>query len=263
MNMQRRAYLAARMERWTEIPMLVLSLIVIPLLVVPLTVDLSEPAAIGIIIANWVIWTAFAGELVTKTYLAPDRKRYLVRHWYDIIIVIVPFLRPLRLLRVLRVLTLFIRAERQSQLFFGGHGLWQSVIVAVLFVFTGAAIVAIVEEDSSGTITDFWSSLWWATATITTVGYGDATPISTTGRILGAGLMLLGIGFFGIVTANIAAYFVKSDQGKTSKSDGEILAQLQRLELQIADLRGALTEAGATGSQASTGSRAAAEPGAG
>ena len=56
----------------------------------------------------------------------------------------------------------------------------------------------------------------------------------------------------------------QSDDGsdKKSESDGEILVQLRRLELQIADLRGALTEANATGSQASTGSRAEAEPGA-
>jgi voltage-gated potassium channel len=51
----------------------------------------------------WIVWAALAFELPVKTYLAPNRQRYLLTHWMDVICVAVPFLRPLRLLRLLVV----------------------------------------------------------------------------------------------------------------------------------------------------------------
>lgn len=52
-------------------------------------------------------------------------------------------------------------------------------------------------------------SLWWAIVTITTVGYGDISPASLGGRVLGVLLMLFGIGFLGMLTATLASTFVE------------------------------------------------------
>jgi voltage-gated potassium channel len=52
---------------------------------------------------EWVICALFALELAINTYLARDRKRYLLTHWPDVVTVAVPFLRPVRVLRVLVV----------------------------------------------------------------------------------------------------------------------------------------------------------------
>ena len=52
-------------------------------------------------------------------------------------------------------------------------------------------------------------SLWWTIVTITTVGYGDISPASVGGRVVGVLLMLFGIGFLGLLTATLASIFVE------------------------------------------------------
>jgi voltage-gated potassium channel len=60
-------------------------------------------------------------------------------------------------------------------------------------------------EDNMETFAD---ALWWSLVTTTTVGYGDISPETTGGRILAGILMIVGIGFLGMVTGSIATYFV-------------------------------------------------------
>src|SRR4051794_31457805 len=55
-----------------------------------------------------------------------------------------------------------------------------------------------------------WLGLWWAVQTVTTVGYGDVVPHHTSGRVIGALLMLSGIGFLTVVTAVITAAFLET-----------------------------------------------------
>ena len=54
--------------------------------------------------------------------------------------------------------------------------------------------------------------MWWAVATLTTVGYGDVTPITTLGRFLGAASAIIGIGLFAIPTGILAAGFAESHE---------------------------------------------------
>src|SRR5436305_3777312 len=68
------------------------------------------------------------------------------------------------------------------------------------------------EAGVNPNVKSFWDSFWWAIVTMTTIGYGDIYPVTTGGRVVAILLMFAGIGTLGIVTAAIAAYFVKSDQ---------------------------------------------------
>ena len=106
MDLERRARLYERVERATELPLLILAAAMLPLIVIPLAFDLSSSVERAFLAANWFIWAVFAVELVVKTYLAPERRRYLVRHWFDVLIVVIPFLRPLRIVRSARALRL-------------------------------------------------------------------------------------------------------------------------------------------------------------
>jgi voltage-gated potassium channel len=96
----------------------------------------------------------------------------------------------------------------------------------------GAALVSYFERAADGPIQSFGDGLWFAVVTVTTVGYGDFYPKTAEGRGVAFFLMLLGVALFGILTANIAAYFVHSGSGDaeiTAKLD-EIIERLDRLE---------------------------------
>ena len=58
--------------------------------------------------------------------------------------------------------------------------------------------------------------LWWSASTITTVGYGDITPHTVAGRIIGILTMVVGISTFAIVTAKVAEFLVRSDRVEES-----------------------------------------------
>jgi voltage-gated potassium channel len=74
---------------------------------------------------------------------------------------------------------------------------------------------------------------------MTTVGYGDTFPISPEGRAIGVLLMLLGIGLFGVVTANIAAFFVEEAniiEEDSSIPPADIETRLARIEVLLEQL---------------------------
>ena len=232
MNAEKRQKLFVRVERATEVPMLLLAIVFLVAIAAPEVIDLSAEWAAALESVIWFVWAAFAFELVVKTYLAPNRWRYLLEHWMDVVTVLVPFLRPLRLLRVVAVLIRFW-TEAQTVLRAQTFGVIGS---ASLVAVGGAAVlVYLAERGTDGSIQTFADALWWAAATITTVGYGDVYPKSPAGRGVAVLLMLVGISLFGLLTARVAAFFVESEERPSRERHEEILQRLDRLESRLLD----------------------------
>jgi voltage-gated potassium channel len=167
-----------RFEQATSLPMLILSLAIIPLLLVPLIVDFSSEVETTFVALDWLIWAAFAIEYGIRLYLAP-RKRDFVRHnAIDVVVIVLPFLRPLRVMRsarALRVLraargmTFLLRAIKASRDVLTRHKLHYALTVTMFLVIAGALLVEAFERGHSGTnITSIPDALWWAVATVTT-----------------------------------------------------------------------------------------------
>ncbi len=70
--------------------------------------------------------------------------------------------------------------------------------------------------------------MWWAIVTSTTVGYGDISPHTLVGKFAAVLLMLIGVGFIGILTSTITSYFAQED---TSNFD-KLYAEIKKLETQ-------------------------------
>ena len=230
MKPERRELLLARVERATEVPMLVLAVIFLAVIALPEVVDVSQPTWEILDGVGWLIWGAFAIELLIRIYLAPDRRRYLVSHWIDVLAVAIPFLRPLR---VLRVVVVFARFWQQLRRVLRRRTFSLVGATSLLAVAVAATLVYSAERDGEGLIQSFPDALWWGISTITTVGYGDVYPKTAAGRGVAVFLMLMGISLFGVLTARIAAFFVESDEEETEipKLD-EILRRLDRIEQQ-------------------------------
>ena len=164
-------------------------------------------------VISWAVWAAFAVDFGVRLYLADHRFGYARTHWYDVALIVLPMLRPLRLLRLLAFARILNRTAAGSLV---GKVSTYVVGTAVMAVGLGAVAVLDAEQDAEGAnITSFGDALWWATTTVTTVGYGDRFPVTTSGRFVAVALMLVGIAAIGAVTAGVAAWLVaqvESDQ---------------------------------------------------
>ena len=83
--------------------------------------------------------------------------------------------------------------------------------------------------------------LWWALVTITTVGYGDITPLTNLGRIIASSLMIMGIGFIATITAAVSSYFISSF-GDNEVTINELGDKLDKLESEIINLKKELND---------------------
>ncbi len=71
--------------------------------------------------------------------------------------------------------------------------------------------------------------IWWALVTITTVGYGDITPVTTLGRLVASSLMLLGLGLIATITAIVSAKFIQNFVDHHTNDD--VLEKLDEMQL--------------------------------
>ena len=86
------------------------------------------------------------------------------------------------------------------------------------FVSFGSVAVLDAERGAAhANITSFGDSLWWAATTITTVGYRDRYPVTTQGRLV-AVVLMRGIALLSVLTAGIAAWFVRQSSVATEAS---------------------------------------------
>lgn len=197
----------ARWERYTQRPLLALAVVFAVAYAVPIVDNpASRSVTLACTIAEWGVWGAFAVDYLVRVALAEQRLDYVRRHWLDLFAVLLPLLQPLRLLRVVSTLLLVgRRAQMASQVrlttYVGGA-------VVGLLMFGSLAVLSVERESPDGNIRTLDDALWWSFTTMTTVGYGDHAPTTGAGRILAVGLMLSGIALLGLVTANIAAWFI-------------------------------------------------------
>jgi voltage-gated potassium channel len=166
-------------------------------------------------IVQWVGWVAFATDLIYGLIKAKSKKQYLKKHPLEVAAVLLPFLRPLRLMRVISFGGLAIQKVAIGRQF----AITIKVFLASIFVaYISAVQMTITERAVEGSnIKNFGDGIWWAMTTVTTVGYGDRYPTTTEGRFLAVALMIMGISLMGVITASVAAWFVKMGQEDAKK----------------------------------------------
>ena len=116
---------------------------------------------------------------------------------------------------------------------------------ASLVVLAGGTGLWLVEgERPDSTIRSWGDALWWSVTTLTTVGYGDHVPVTTTGRLIAAGVMVAGVAVIGAVAAIVALVVtirVAREEGLAFEAVAETREQrldvrLARIEAQLAGM---------------------------
>ena len=123
------------------------------------------------------------------------------------------------------------------------NGVIYIAIVSTIVVILGASAIFFVESEAEDTQIHTWlDAFWWASATATTVGYGDIVPVTETGRIIGIAMMYVGIGIIGAFISTVGATLIGSRMNKTGIADDtkslliskiEGLEKLEKNEIEI------------------------------
>ena len=100
-----------------------------------------------------------------------------------------------------------------------------NILFALLYMLEPGGIANLAPQN-------FWGYFFFSVETLATVGYGDMYPVTTEGRIVAFGLMLVGISMLGLVTASVAAWFV----AKTREAEDQVLVELRELRAELAEL---------------------------
>jgi voltage-gated potassium channel len=220
------AYISKNRLMIYELFMAFLALIVVAILFIEFTRPLTEEQKSILFRIDLTILLIFAVDYFYRLVRAKDKWVFIKSNIFDLI-AIMPFDKAFRIARLARLIRLarmarftklvriFALARRFGNTFAGvlrTNGLIYTISITFGIIFIGAFGILAFEPGMQ----NFGDALWWSLVTTTTVGYGDISPESTGGRVLAGILMLVGIGFLGMVTGSIATFFVT----RLSKGDG-------------------------------------------
>jgi voltage-gated potassium channel len=226
------------LERWrhlTEWPLTAAAAVFLLAYAWEVIGDLRGPQLVVAETVIWVTWGVFLLDYFVCLALAPRRWRWFYTHLFDLAIVVLPMLRPLRLLRLVTILAIL---QRSAGTAFRGRVMVYVAGAGTLLVFT-AALAALDAERGAphAHIETFPQAVWWAFETISTVGYGDFTPVTEVGRLVAVGLMIGGIATLGIVTATLASWIVDRVAQTEIDTRSATRGQIRELSAQVAELK--------------------------
>ena len=207
-----------------------------------------EPATRAVLdYADFVVCLIFLVDFAITLVRSPNRLRYLATWgWVDLLSSIpnvdaarwgrlarvFRVFRVLRGLRATRSLSVLILKRRAENTF-----LAVSLVALLVLVFCSIAVLHFESDEPSSNIKTAEDAVWWAVATITTVGYGDRFPVTTEGRFVAGFLMAAGVGLFGTFSGFLAAWLIGPNQAAEA-------AGVESLRAEIAALRETIERAG-------------------
>jgi len=184
-----------------------------------------------------VLWVIFAVDLAIRFVLWPVKRTFVRKNLLDTITVLVPQFRALRALRAFNKNSIF---KSKGKGVLSGGAVTTGVLGTAIVVWVGSIMVLNAERLApSASIKNFPDALWWAFETITTVGYGDFTPVTWVGRGYAVLIMFVGISIVGVVSASLAATLVKQNPSPPSPAQ-EVLDELAELKAMVASLQATL-----------------------
>jgi voltage-gated potassium channel len=203
---------------------------------------------------NAVLTVILFIDFVYRLATAPSRSDYFFRQfgWADLMaslpVLELKVLRIFRLVRVFRLLrengirVIGNRLMRNR----AGSALLTLLLMGILVLEFGSLWMLALEQSApDANITTASDALWYVIVTISTVGYGDQFPVTTGGRILGAVIIVIGVGIFGTFTGYLANLFLAP---KPPKEEVEVVETRER----VAQLRLLLEQQQATLEQLDT-----------
>lgn len=220
--------------------MLALCLYALGVLAMQTATHLEPSTATILDYVDYLVCAAFFGDFVWNLVRAKSAWRYFITWgWLDLLSSLPMFDiarwgRAARVLRIFRVLRGLRASKHLAGLVLKQRAentvLAASLVALMLVTFCSIAILHF-ENVAGANIVTADDALWWAFATITTVGYGDRYPTTAEGRLVAVVLMSAGVALFGTFSAYLAKWFIGPEVEESSEQE------LAALRVEITSLR--------------------------
>ena len=177
---------------------------------------------------EWGLTFFFTIEYFLRLYSTGNAKKYAISFFgiIDLLAILPTYLslffvgthtlvviRALRILRVFRIFKLMGFLKQGRIILVAMRDSWQKIFVFFLFVILMVTILGsimyLVEGNINKGFDNIPKSIYWAIVTLTTVGYGDITPITPLGRVIAAFIMILGYAVIAVPTGIVTAGVIK------------------------------------------------------
>ncbi len=188
------------------------------------------------LIASVVTWLFFVIELSLLLAFVRDRRDFIRHNWMLVVAVVAGVfyiilfhnqrLWFLRDFQPILAVWCMVPSGRMIWNYFADGKLSTTLMASLIIVIAFGLLVSGIDPN----VKSPWDGIWWALATVSTVGYGDVVPSSALGRILGAALIVMGLGIFVIITANFLAIFLKRERKEIQEAETEIKKVLDKLD---------------------------------
>lgn len=204
---------------------------------------------LGLTVLEYLLTIFFTIEYALRVYCEPRKRDYVLSFFGivdclatipQLLSIFIPqlkyltIMRSIRLLRIFRVLKLFTFINEGYLLIESVKRSLNKLIVYFLFVtvlvFILGTIMFMVEGNMEGSaFSDLPTSIYWAIVTLTTVGYGDITPVTMVGKIISSMIMILGYTIIAVPTGIVSASMI--DETKKKGKNGRCPRCNQKTDL--------------------------------
>ncbi|MGW0873112.1 potassium channel family protein [Streptomyces sp. NPDC002740] len=213
----------SRMARWeqrTEVPLAFASLaFLIGYAIHVLAQHITEGWRDFCFAVMLIAWTMFAVDYAVRWRLSGQRLRFVRVHWLDALVVLLPLLRPLRIVKLYEAVQ---RRHGEPRFSLHARVITYAGLSTGLLGFAGALAVYDQERGAPGAnMKTFGDALWWTCETLTTVGYGDITPVTPWGRVIAVGMMACGLALLGAVTGSFSSWLIQVFSSESDTGDAQ------------------------------------------
>lgn len=214
-----------------------------------------QDAALDTVLAimNIPLTLIFFVDFLYRLKTAPSRSYYFWRNWgWADLLASLPFqqtkiLRVFRLVKVYRLLQEYGARNIARAVFKdrAGSALLMLLFIGIIVLEFGSLEMLRLEASVPGAnITTASDALWYIIVTMSTVGYGDQYPITNPGRVLGAVIIVVGVGIFGTLTGYLANLFLSPQRTAEAEeaTTPDVAQRLEALKDLVAQQQAAIDE---------------------